>query len=127
MNTALLQSGLAASSAAQNLATNGPGIQQPDSSPQDRKLMKECRQFEGILIASLWNEMEKGMGLRDASNDPGSGSMQGFGIQAAALGIANAGGLGLARMLYHELAPRLHSGRPSSPAPGAGKSERAST
>lgn len=103
---ALFQTGLAASAAAQNQATNA-GIQPPDSSPQSRKLMKECRQFEGILIANMWNEMEKGMGLGGASNDPGSGTMKGFGIQAAALGIAKAGGLGLARMLYHELAPHL--------------------
>lgn len=79
--------------------------------------MKECVQFEGILIANLWNKMERGLGLSDADSDPGSGTMQGFGIQAAALGIAGAGGLGIARMLYQELAPRQHNGQSSSPAP----------
>ncbi|MEJ2010513.1 MAG: hypothetical protein P8Z30_20565, partial [Acidobacteriota bacterium] len=123
MNATLIQTGLAASAAAQNQATNGSGLQQSGSSSQPRKLMKECRQFEGILIASLWNEMEKGMGLANTGSDPGSGTMQGFGIQAAALGIANAGGLGIARMLYHELTPRLEKGRLSSPAAGEGKSE----
>ena len=51
--------------------------------------------------------MEKGMNLGDPVDDPGFGTMQGFGIQAAALGIADAGGLGLARMLYHEVAMRV--------------------
>ena len=78
--------------------------------------MKECQQFEGILIASLWNEMEKGLGLSDPASNPGSGTMQGFGIQAAAMGIAGAGGLGIARMLYQELAPSPPDGRSSSAA-----------
>jgi len=122
-SAALFQTGLAAPVAAQNQAASGAGIQPPGSSPHSPKLMKECRQFEGILIANLWNEMEKGTGLGEASNDPGSGTMQGFGIQAAAMGIANAGGLGLARMLYHELAPHFHNGQPSSPAGGKSKTE----
>lgn len=106
---ALLGTGLAASSAAQNVVTNRTDIEPPNSSPQSRKLMKECQKFEGILIANLWNQMEKGMDLGGPSNDPGSGTMQGFGIEAAAVGIAGAGGLGIARMLYHELAPKLQN------------------
>ena len=116
---ALLGTGLAASTA-QGVGANGTGIEPPNSSPQSRKLMKECRQFEGILIANLWKEMQKGMNIEDTGNDPGSGTMLGFGIQAAAMGIASAGGLGIARMLYHELAPRLKSGRASQSGAAAG-------
>lgn len=85
--------------------------------------MKECRQFESILIANLWNEMEKGISLSDPGSDPGSGTMQGFGIQAAAIGIANAGGLGIARMLYQELAPHTQNGPLSLSAAEEVKSE----
>ncbi|MGH9325411.1 MAG: hypothetical protein ACRD2B_01780 [Terriglobia bacterium] len=80
---------------------------QPASTPQARKLLAECRNFEGILIANLWDQMEQGLGLSGPSTDPGSETMQGFGIQAAAMGIASAGGFGVARMLYHALAPSL--------------------
>lgn len=79
----------------------------PDSSPQTRKLYKECQQFEGILISNLWGEMEQGVGMSDTGDDPGASTMQGLGIQSAAMGLASSGGLGIARMIYQELAPRL--------------------
>ncbi len=86
---------------------NSRAAKQLVAGPREKELIKECREFEGILIANLWTEMEKGMNLGDPVDDPGFGTMQGFGIQAAALGIADAGGLGLARMLYHEVAMRV--------------------
>ncbi|MGH9377673.1 MAG: hypothetical protein ACRD1I_02625 [Terriglobia bacterium] len=79
----------------------------PDSSPQARKLYKECQQFEGILISNLWGEMEQGVGMSDTGDDPGAATMQGLGIQSAAMGLASTGGLGIARMIYQELAPKL--------------------
>ncbi|MGH9451475.1 MAG: hypothetical protein ACRD11_13205, partial [Terriglobia bacterium] len=88
-----------------------PPAPNPNSSPQSRKLFKECQQFEAILISNLWSEMEQGTDLTGVASgegaDPGADTMQGFGIQAAATGVANAGGLGIARMLYQELAPSL--------------------
>lgn len=91
----------------------GPAAQKFVAGQQEKELMKECREFEGILIANLWNEMETGVSLGDPATDPGFDTIEGFGIQAAALGIANAGGLGLARMLYQELAP--HVTQPGGP------------
>lgn len=96
-----------------------PPAPNPNSSPQSRKLFKECQKFEAILISNLWSEMEQGVsgtGLGSGS-DPGADTMQSFGIQAAATGLANAGGLGIARMLYQELAPSL-SHRPALPVAG---------
>lgn len=93
----------------------------PDSTPQTRKLYKECQQFESILISSLWNEMEQGVGIADNGNDPGAGTMQGLGIQSAALGLASTGGLGIARMIYQRLAPRLASEDQAQVAAPSGK------
>lgn len=78
----------------------------PDSSPRARKLYQECQQFEGLLIANLWGEMNEGTGMADLGPDPGAATMQGLGIQEAAGGIARAGGLGIARMLYDALSRR---------------------
>ncbi|HEV2501036.1 MAG TPA: rod-binding protein [Terriglobia bacterium] len=84
-----------------------PPAPNPNSTPQTQKLYKECQQFEGILISNLWGEMEQGVSMSDTGSDPGAATMQGFGIQAAATGLASAGGLGIAKMIYQELAPRL--------------------
>ncbi|MGH9396956.1 MAG: hypothetical protein ACRD18_08930 [Terriglobia bacterium] len=94
----------------------------PNTSPQSRKLFKECQKFEALLITNLWNEMEQGVSMAGpmsgGASDPGADTMQGFGIQSAATGLANAGGLGIARMLYQELSPSL--AHPHA-AQGAGK------
>lgn len=119
ITVSLPQAGVPVLSAAQNPATGNPTIQKPANSRQEAKLMKECQQFEGILIAKLWNEMEKGTSLGDPGKDPGAGTMQGFGIQAAAMGIAGTGGLGIARMLYQELAPRVNQTPSSHPTGGS--------
>ncbi len=84
-----------------------PSVPNPNSNVQTRKLFQECQDFEGLLISDLWGEMQpQGM---DIGNDPGSATMQGFGIQEASQGVAKAGGLGLARILYNSLAPALSS------------------
>jgi hypothetical protein len=86
---------------------NAPNVPRPDSTPQTRRLYKECQQFEGVLIANLWSELDQGVSMTDLGSDPGAMTMQGLGIESAANGIAMAGGLGLARILYDALAPRL--------------------
>ncbi|HEX5483635.1 MAG TPA: rod-binding protein [Terriglobia bacterium] len=100
-----------------NVTSGGGSNPVSPTTPQGRKLLKECQQFESILIASWWNEVEKG--LKDISgpdSDPGSDTMQGMGIQSAAAAIAANGGLGIANMLYHELAPSLHQAAPAAQA-----------
>jgi Rod binding domain-containing protein len=84
-----------------------PSAPNPNSNAQTRQLFKECQDFEGLLISELWSQMQpQGM---DIGNEPGSATMQGFGIQEASQGVARAGGFGLARMLYNSLAPALSS------------------
>lgn len=94
--------------------SNVPEAPRPDSNPQTRKLYKACQQFEGILISNLWSEMDQGISMTDSDSgsDPGASTMQGLGIQSAAMGIAEAGGVGIARMLYQALAPRLSASQP---------------
>lgn len=99
---------------APNDTSGGASSSVAPTTPQGRKLLEECQQFESILIASWWSEVEKG--LKDISgpdSDPGSGTMQGMGIQSAAAAISANGGLGIANMLYHELAPSLHQALPA--------------
>ncbi|MGH9350778.1 MAG: hypothetical protein ACRD2G_01225, partial [Terriglobia bacterium] len=65
-----------------------------------------------------------GVSMSDTGSDPGAATMQGLGIQSAAMGLASAGGLGIARMIYQELAPRLaHMVHPQGSA-GSGKTQR---
>ena len=79
----------------------------PSSTAKTRTLYKNCQQFEGLLISNLWSEMEDGISLTGFGSDPEAGTMQGLGIEEAAMGIASSGGLGLARMIYQQLAPKL--------------------
>jgi hypothetical protein len=60
-----------------------------------------------VLIANLWSEMDQGVSMTDFGSDPGAGTMEGLGIESAANSVATAGGLGIARILYDALAPRL--------------------
>lgn len=116
MNTlALLPVNVQEPFAAQHAASGGASNSASPTTPQGRKLLKECQQFESILIANWWTEVEKG--LKDISgpdSDPGSDTMQGMGIQSAAMALAANGGFGIANMLYHELAPSLHQTAPSA-------------
>ncbi|MGH9352549.1 MAG: hypothetical protein ACRD2G_10370, partial [Terriglobia bacterium] len=74
---------------AAHAAQSAPSAPNPDSSPETRKLYKECQQFEGILISNLWGEMEQGVSMSDTGSDPGAATMQGLGIQSAAMGLAS--------------------------------------
>jgi hypothetical protein len=87
-----------------------PRVPAPNSTPQTRKLYKDCQQFEGVLIANLWNEMDEGVSMTDFGSDPGASTMQGLGIESAATSVATSGGVGIARILYDALAPRLGIG-----------------
>lgn len=107
-SAALAPSSLQSLYAVDSTAQQAPN---PNSTPQTRQLYKECKQFEALLISNLWSQMEKGVGGADLGSDPGASTMQGIGIQEASLGLASAGGFGIARMLYQDLAPSLEHGQ----------------
>jgi len=78
----------------------------PQNSPPARKLRKATEEFESILMTSWWEQMEKTFGGTEG-HEPGHDAIQDMGLRAMTTAMAQAGGFGIARMLYHQLAPEL--------------------
>jgi Rod binding domain-containing protein len=72
------------------------------SNPTMRKLQNAAREFEGILLANLWQAWNKSDQLGD-ENDPIGDSMTGMGIEMASMAMAEKGGVGIARMIVNSL------------------------
>ena len=67
-----------------------------------QKLTKVAQEFEGILLSSWLEEVQKGsLDPSDASQGPGSETLRSLGTQAVAQALALRGGLGIARMIVH--------------------------
>lgn len=64
----------------------------------DLDLMKACRQFEGIFLSMLFRAMMKTTGAKD-QGPYGTIAEQAFGQK-----MAEAGGIGLAKVLFNSLA-----------------------
>ena len=92
-------------SKAERSATRDP--QGLENSPQARKLRDATQEFEGFLVSSWWQNMEKSLGESEDSGSPGFDTMKGLAIQTMTKGLAASGGLGIARMMFHQLAPAL--------------------
>jgi Rod binding domain-containing protein len=88
---------------------SGPASE-PEPSPGSRmqKLTKVAQQFEGVLLSSLLQEVQKGMVDSSAGGlGAGSDTLQSLGTQAVAQALAQKGGLGIAKMIvrhFHYLA-----------------------
>jgi Rod binding domain-containing protein len=67
-----------------------------------QKLSKAAQEFEGVLLSSWLEEMQKSS-LAPSETDLGGGSetLRSLGNQAVALALAQRGGLGIARMIVH--------------------------
>lgn len=78
------------------------------NTPAGHKLLKAAQEFEAHLISSWWQEAEKDLDDR-SGGALGSGldGLKGFAMNAVAMGIVGAGGLGIARMIFHSLEPAL--------------------
>jgi len=73
---------------------------QPDAGSRLQKLTRVAKQFEGILLSSLLQEVQKGMlDLSDAGLGAGSETLRSLGTEAVAQALAQKGGLGIARMI----------------------------
>ncbi len=89
----------------------GPAATTPDASPRAQKLLHSAQEFEAIMVSSWWQQMNQTFSDPDEDSDPGAETMQGMGIQSMAMAMAKSGGVGLARMLFHQLQPALAQGK----------------
>ncbi len=72
-------------------------------SPDRLQLRKASQEFEAILIAEWWKSATAGFkGLSD-EDETGLQAFGEFGQQAMSLAIAQAGGLGIGRMMFERL------------------------
>jgi len=73
-----------------------------DNSPA--KVMRAAQDFEAVLLESLLQPLEKTFStVPGTEGQAGSEDYQYLGTQALAMGLASSGGLGIARMLIHNL------------------------
>src|SRR5271167_3932219 len=95
------------------------------NTPAGRKLVKATQEFEANLLASWWEEAEKGLQV-PLGGEPSSGfdGLKGLAMRSMAMGVVQAGGIGVARMIFHSLGPALRrklteESGPTAPANGS--------
>jgi Rod binding domain-containing protein len=94
-------------------STQRPGEATPeDDSLEAHKLRKSTQEFEAMLVSSWWQEMQNSFHDPDEEQEAGSDTMQQIGFQSMAMAMAASGGIGLARMVFHHLAPALEHSKP---------------
>jgi Rod binding domain-containing protein len=79
-----------------------------DPGSRIQKLNKAAQEFEGVLLSSWLQEIQKSS-LYSSEADLGAGSetLRSLGNQAVALALAQRGGLGIARMIVHHFSMTL--------------------
>jgi len=80
------------------------------------KLRKASEEFEAILIAEWWKSASTGIAGLSEEDEGGLQAFRDFSQQAMSLALAQAGGLGLGRILCERLAPALPATAPAAPA-----------
>ena len=80
-----------------------------NNSPAAIKLRKAAAEFESTLISSLWKSMKSTFADpdQDDATDPSHDVLGDWGIRAMSNAIANAGGLGIGRLILKDLEPKL--------------------
>lgn len=74
-----------------------------------KKLRKAAEEFEGILISQLLGDFQSGFSsLTGDAPMAGSDSLNSLAIQTFSNALAVRGGLGIARMIVHQLEPSLN-------------------
>ena len=74
----------------------------PDAGTKLQKLTRVAKQFEGVLLATLLQEVQKGsLDPSDAGLGAGSETLRSLGTEAVAQALAEKGGLGIARMIVN--------------------------
>jgi Rod binding domain-containing protein len=83
---------------------NPSHLQTEKAEPGSRlqKLTKAAQDFEGVLLSSWLEEVEKSsLDPSDAGQAAGAETLRSLGTQAVAQALAQRGGLGIARMIVH--------------------------
>ena len=76
--------------------------------PREHKLRQAAQQFESMLMNNLWKSMKGSFDDDDADgSDPALGTMQDWGMEAMAGAVGKAGGLGIAKLIMKDLAPKI--------------------
>jgi hypothetical protein len=75
------------------------------------RLTRVAKQFEGVLLTSLLQEVQKGtLDPSDAGLGAGSETLRSLGTEAVAQALAQRGGLGIARMIINHYQRYLADG-----------------
>jgi len=101
-----LQAGLSGTQPINYQRVAGSTTRSSRNSPQAEKLRNATAEFESILVTSWWEQMEKSYGGSE-QHEVGYETYRDMGLRAVTMAMAKAGGLGIGRMLYHQLEPAL--------------------
>ena len=101
---------IASSAISNRQAATAPG-NAPETSAH-KKLRKAAREFEGILISQLWGEFKSSLSSIEGDTPmAGSDTLNSLAIQTLSNALAGRGGLGIGKMLVHQLEPSLNRGK----------------
>jgi Rod binding domain-containing protein len=101
--------------------SSGQEVEKANPGSRIRKLTKAAQEFEGILLSTWLEEVQKSsLDPSDAGQEAGSETLRSLGTQAVAQALAQRGGLGIARMIVHHFStscrdracPTLDDGTP---------------
>jgi Rod binding domain-containing protein len=92
-------------------AEPGPQVaaaQTPAKKAAMAKLQKAAQEFDAIMLNSLWGSMKDGsLGSDDDLSDSSSSSLEQLGMQMVSGALAQAGGLGIGKMIVHALQSKV--------------------
>jgi peptidoglycan hydrolase FlgJ len=96
-------------------STDGPGIT-PNKELHQQRLRKACEDFEAIMVTYLFKSMRQ-TSLKSDTEEFGSCKdlYEGMMDETLATQLSHQQGLGLAKLLYEQLAPALVSREEDSP------------
>lgn len=99
----------------QTLANRPQGVTSTDAQPETpahKKLRKAAEDFEGMLISQLWEHFQTSFAsLGGETPMAGSDALNSLAVETLSTALASRGGLGIGRMLVHQLEPTLTRGQ----------------
>jgi len=73
------------------------------ATPPVGRTEKAAREFEGVLLTSLFDSLQKSFAFDAESQMPGAGDYRLMGTQALAKAVAEAGGIGIGKLILSHL------------------------